>query len=433
VSQQAITVDVRCGARTFSLNVAPNAEARYANIYGRDVTDILIADKERERLQGQLRQSQKMESIGRLAGGVAHDLNNLLTPIMGYSQLALRSLPKDNPLYGDMEQIHQAGQRAQSLTRQLLAFGRKQLLDVSVLNLSDEVRQFDKILRRVIREDIEIEFNLADPLGSVLADAGQVHQILMNLVTNAQDAMPDGGRLTIETADVDFDELNTRAHADMQPGQYVMLVVSDTGVGMDDRTRENIFEPFFTTKSSSKGTGLGLATVYGIIHQHKGGIWVYSEPGQGATFKAYLPRVDNPADAKPELPNGSVEHKGETILVVEDEQIVRDLTCEILQRHGYKILSAGTGEQAIEISEEFDGVIHLLLTDVVMPKLNGRELYDHLHKIRPGLAVLYMSGYTGNVIAKHGILDADTNFIEKPFCTHALTDKVRSVLNAAAQ
>lgn len=432
-SQQATTVEVCCGKRTFSLNVAPIAEAEYANIYGRDVTDILTAVKEHHRVQEQLRQLRKMESIGRLAGGVAHDLNNLLTPIMGYSQLAMRSLPKEHPLHGDMEQIHQAGQRAQSLTRQLLAFGRKQLLEVSVLNLNAEVREFDKILRRVVREDIEIELNLAEPLGSVLADAGQIHQILMNLATNAQDAMPEGGRLTIETADVDWEQLGARAHTDMQPGPYVMLVVSDTGIGMDNQTSEKVFEPFFTTKPAGKGTGLGLATVYGIVHQHKGGIWVYSEPDQGATFKVYLPRVNDPADAKPELPNGSVEHKGETILVVEDEEIVRDLTCEILQRHGYKILSAGTGERAIEISEEFDGEIHLLLTDVVMPKLNGRELYDCLHKSRPSLAVLYMSGYTGNVIANHGILDADMNFLEKPFCTRALTDKVRSVLDVAAQ
>jgi len=432
-SEQPTTLEVCCGKRKFSLNVAPIAEAGYANIYGRDVTDILIAEKEHHRVQEQLRQLRKMESIGRLAGGVAHDLNNLLTPIMGYSQLAMRSLPKEHSLYGDMEQIHQAGQRAQSLTRQLLAFGRKQLLDVSVLNLNTEVREFEKILRRVVREDIEIELNLSEPLGSVLADAGQIHQIMMNLATNAQDAMPEGGRLTIETADVELDGSGARAHPDMQPGPYVMLVVSDTGVGMDNREKEEIFEPFFTTKPPGKGTGLGLATVYGIVHQHNGGIWVYSEPDQGATFKVYLPRVDGPADTKPELPNGPVEHKGETILVVEDEQIVRDLTCEILQRHGYDILSAGTGKQAIKVSQEFDGEIHLLLTDVVMPKLNGRQLYSQLQKSRPSLAVLYMSGYTGNVIAHHGILHADTNFLEKPFCTRALTDKVRSVLRAAAK
>ena len=430
-SGQAAEVEISCGKRAFSLNVAPIAEAGYANIYGRDITDLLRAAKEHERVQEQLRQSQKMESIGRLAGGIAHDLNNLLTPIMGYSQLALASLPKEHPLYDDMDQIHQAGQRAQSLTRQLLAFGRKQLLEVSVLNLSDEVRQFEPILRRVIREDIEIGLHLAKPLGSVRADPGQVHQILMNLAINAQDAMPDGGLLTIETADVAFDEPHARTHPDIRPGSYVMLAVSDTGVGMDDRTQEKIFEPFYTTKPLGKGTGLGLATVYGIVLQHKGGIWVYSEPGRGATFKVYLPRVEASADARPELRAGPVGHKGETILVVEDEGIVRDLTCEVLQRHGYEVLAAGTSEQAAETADRFDGEIHLLVTDVVMPKLNGRELYDRLHKDRPGLAVLYMSGYTDNVIAHHGILDEDTDFIEKPFSIRVLTDKVRSVLDAA--
>ena len=432
-SGQAAEIETSCGERTFLLNVAPIAEAGYANVYGRDITDLLRAAKEHELVQEQLRQSQKLESIGRLAGGVAHDLNNLLTPIMGYSQLALGSLPKEHPLYDDMEQIHQAGQRAQDLTRQLLAFGRKQLLEVSVLNLSDQVRQFEPILRRVIREDIEIELFLAEPLGSVRADPGQVHQILMNLAMNAQDAMPDGGRLTVETADVAFDEFRARTHPDLQPGSYVMLAVSDTGVGMDDRTREKIFEPFYTTKPPGKGTGLGLATVYGIVLQHKGGIWVYSEPGRGATLKVYLPRAEAPADARPELKDGPIEHKGETILVVEDEEIVRDLTCEILKRHGYNILLAGTSNQAVEISAGTDGDIHLLVTDMVMPKVNGRELYGRLRKDRPGLAVLYMSGYTHNVIAHHGILDDDTNFIEKPFSISGLTGKVRSVLDAAAK
>jgi PAS domain S-box-containing protein len=425
-------VQVACGKRTFSLNVAPIAEPGYANIYGRDITEVLAAAKEHERVEEQLRQSQKMESIGRLAGGVAHDLNNLLTPILGYSQLALGTMSKDHPLHNDMEQIHLAGLRAQSLTQQLLAFGRKQLLELSVLNLTQEVRQFEPILRRVIRENVDIEFHLAEPLGSVRADAVQIHQILMNLVMNAQDAMPDGGRLTIESADVVFDEAHARTHPDIQPGPYVMLAVSDTGMGMDENTREQIFEPFFTTKPPGKGTGLGLATVYGIVIQHKGGIWFYSEPERGATFKVYLPRVEALPEQHSQVHAAPVEHKGETILVVEDEKIVRDLTCEVLQRHGYKVLTAANCDQAIDIADRYDGDIHMLVTDVVMPRLNGRELFDHLLKDRPRLAVLYMSGYTDNVIAHHGILDDGTAFIQKPFSIRGLADKVRGVLDAAA-
>jgi PAS domain S-box-containing protein len=425
-------VQVACGKRTFSLNVAPIAEAGYANVYGRDITDVLAAAREHDRVQEQLRQSQKMESIGRLAGGVAHDLNNLLTPILGYSQLALSAMGKDEPLYNDMEQIYLAGQRAQGLTRQLLAFGRKQLLDLSVLNLTDEIRQFEPILRRVIRQDIEIEFHLAEPPGSIRADPVQIHQILMNLAMNAQDAMPDGGLLTIESADVAFDEAHARTHPNIQPGPYVMLAVSDTGIGMDEKTKQQIFEPFFTTKPPGKGTGLGLATVYGIVLQHKGGIWFYSEPGRGATFKVYLPRVEAPAEqpSRPQAPQA--EHKGETVLVVEDEKIVRALTCEVLQRHGYKVLTAANCDQAIDIADRYDGDIHLLVTDVVMPRLNGRELFDRLRQGRPRLAVLYMSGYTDNVIAHHGVLEEGTAFIQKPFSILGLTDKVRGVLDEAA-
>ncbi len=425
-------IEAVCGKRTFSMNVAPIAEAGYANVYGRDVTDVLAAAKEHESLQERLRQSQKMESIGRLAGGVAHDLNNLLTPILGYSQLALGTLSREHPLYNDMDQIYLAGQRAQSLTQQLLAFGRKQLLEVQVLSLTQEVRQFEPILSRVIREDVEIEFHLAEPLGSVRADPVQIHQILMNLVLNAQDAMPDGGRLTIETADVDFDEAHASTHPDVQPGPYVMLAVSDTGIGMDAKTKEQIFEPFFTTKPPGKGTGLGLATVYGIVLQHKGGIWFYSEPGRGATFKVYLPRVEARAEQVQQAQDEPLEHKGETILVVEDEKIVRELTCEVLHRHGYKVLDAANYDQAIEIAGQYGGDIHLLVTDVVMPRLNGRELFDRLHKSRPRLAVLYMSGYTDNVIAHHGILEDGTAFIQKPFSIRGLTDKVRGVLDEAA-
>ena len=423
---------VACGKRTYSLNVAPIADAEYANVYGRDITEVLAAAKEHERVQEQLRQSQKMESIGRLAGGVAHDLNNLLTPILGYSQLALGTMTGDHPLHNDMEQIYLAGQRAQSLTRQLLAFGRKQLLDLSVLNLSQEIRQFEPVLRRVIREDVDIEFHLAEPLGNVRADSVQIHQILMNLAMNAQDAMPDGGRLTIESADVVFDEAHARTHPDVQPGRYVMLAVSDTGIGMDEKTREQIFEPFFTTKPPGKGTGLGLATVYGIVLQHRGGIWFYSEPGRGATFKVYLPRVEAPAEQLGQPQAAPVLHRGETILVVEDEKIVRELTCEVLQRHGYRVLSAASCDQALDIAGRYDGDIHLLVTDVVLPKLNGRELFDRLRKARPRLAALYMSGYTDNVIAHHGILDDGTAFIQKPFSIRGLTDKVRGVLDKAA-
>ncbi len=431
-SGQSAEVEIACGKQMFSLNIAPVVEEGYANIYGRDITEAINSARERERLQEQLRQAQRMESIGRLAGGIAHDLNNLLTPIMGYSQLALKSLSDEHPLHDDMAQIHQAGQRAQSLTKQLLAFGRKQLLEVSALDLSEEVRLFEPIFRRLIREDIEIRFDLADPLGSVKADPDQMHQILMNLAMNAQDAMPDGGRIDIETADVEFDELSARIHSDIQAGPYVSLVVSDTGVGMDRKTQANIFEPFFTTKPAGQGTGLGLATVYGIVLQHKGAIWVYSEPGRGAAFKIFLPRIEAPAELRSERQDGPpVEHGGETILVVEDEEIVRKLTCQILERHGYAVFSACNAEQAIKVASEFEEDIQLLVTDVVMPKVNGRELYNCLRKTRPSLAVLYMSGYTGNVIAHHGVLEDGMNFIEKPFCIRGLTDKVRSVLDVA--
>ena len=389
---------------------------------------------ERKRLENQLRQSQKMEAMGRLAGGVAHDFNNLLTIINGYSDLALEGLSSNDPLRGYLAEIRKAGDRATSLTRQMLAFSRQQVLAPRVLNLNALVADMENMLRRLIGEDIHLATLQDAGLGLVKADPGQVDQVLINLAVNAREAMPHGGRLSIETANVDLDDAYAGRHAAVSPGRYVMLAVSDTGIGMNEATQAQIFEPFFTTKEPGKGTGLGLAMVYGTVKQSGGFIWVYSEPGRGATFKIYLPRVDETEESIEVCEESGNRVTGsETVLVVEDEEAVRALATRILQAFGYKVLESTSPEDALQIGERYKEPIDLLLTDVVLPRMNGRKVAEHLKALRPGLKVLYMSGYTDDSVVRHGVLEAGTAFLQKPFRPAELVRKVREVLDAARE
>jgi len=395
----------------------------------RDITERKQSEEEKAFLQEQLRQSQKMEAIGRLAGGIAHDFNNLLTIIGGYSALSFLELKEEDPLKGNIRAVQKATERAANLTRQLLAFSRRQPMEMKVLDLNATLRDMDKMLRRVIGEDIKLVTHLAEDLGRTKTDPGQIEQVIMNLVVNARDAMPEGGRLTIETANVELDEAYVRGHVGVKPGRYLMLSVSDTGAGMTQEVKERVFEPFFTTKVTGKGTGLGLSTVYGIVKQSGGNIWVYGEPEKGAAFKIYLPRVDEPTEVFKEklvkdLPRGS-----ETVLLVEDEEEVRKLAAQILQRQGYKVLEAPQGGDALLICEQHQTPVHLMLTDVVMPGMSGHQLAERLKSLQPEMKVLYMSGYTDNTIIQHGVLVEGVNYISKPFTVDALERKVREVLD----
>jgi two-component system cell cycle sensor histidine kinase/response regulator CckA len=394
-----------------------------------DITDRKRAAEENAALQNQLRQSQKVEAIGQLAGGIAHDFNNLLTIIQGNSQLSLMDLHEGDPLRANIEEIRDAAKRAADLTRQLLAFSRKQILEMQVLDLNQVLQRLDKMLRRVIGEDIELTMFLPELIWKVKADPGQMEQVVMNLSVNARDAMPEGGKLTIETANVELDEDYAKRHIAVQPGRYVMLSVSDNGVGMSPEVRERIFEPFFTTKEKGKGTGLGLSTAYGIVKQSGGNIWVYSEPGQGTTLKIYLPQVDEPLEEMKEEVVKEISRGHETILIVEDEDAVRKLAVRVLKRQGYKVLEAPDGGKALMLCEAYKEPIHLILTDVVMPGMSGRKFADRLKAIHPEAKVLYMSGYTDNAILHHGILEPGTNFIQKPFTVENLPRKVREVLD----
>jgi PAS domain S-box-containing protein len=407
--------------------VSDGGKGRTFELFAEDVT-------ERRALEQQLRQSQKMEAVGRLAGGIAHDFNNLLMVISGYSEFLLDRLGPDPALRSPAQEIASAAGRATSLTRQLLAFSRKQMLAPKILDLNGVVTENLKMLTRVIGEDIDLVMVPAEGLGAVRADAGQIEQVIMNLAVNARDAMPAGGKLTIETSNVSLDEEYARFHAPLRPGNYVMLAISDTGAGMDSETQSHIFEPFFTTKGP-KGTGLGLSTVYGIVKQSGGYIWVYSEAGKGTTFKIYLPRVAEPAEspAQVAVPAESAAEPGtETILLVEDEANLRYLARQFLEKQGYRVIEAADGAVAMQIVVAHEGTIHLLLTDVIMPGMNGRELAQRISEIRPNVKILYMSGYTENVIGRNGTLDAGVRLLQKPFSLHNLKNKVREVLDSSA-
>ncbi len=389
---------------------------------------------ERKQLEEQFHQAQKMEAVGRLAGGVAHDFNNLLTAILGSADLVLESLKPAAAEREEVEEIRKAALRAADLTRQLLAFSRQQVVAPTVLNPNTVVADMDKLLRRLLGEDVALRAVLAPDLATVKADPSQLEQVLLNLAVNARDAMPNGGKLTIETQNVELDQEYVRGHLAAQPGSYVMLAVSDTGVGMDAATQARIFEPFFTTKERGKGTGLGLATVYGIVKQSGGWIWVYSEPGQGTTFKVYLPRVTEPAAPAAPSPARPVSVRGsETILVVEDEEVIRKLVQKVLKANGYTVLVAGTGSDAERVAGAHAGPIHLLMTDVVLPGLNGREVARRLVAQRAGIRVLFLSGYTDDAIVHHGVLDPGVAFLQKPFSPAVLGRKVREVLDSPAK
>jgi PAS domain S-box-containing protein len=387
---------------------------------------------ERVKLEEQFRQSQKMEAVGRLAGGIAHDFNNLLTAILGYADLVLEQLPAESAMAADMDQIRKAGLSASSLTRQLLAFSRRQMLKPEIICINDVIARMEVLLTRVIGENIALTTSLASDLANVSADPGQVEQVILNLSVNARDAMPKGGDLRIETANVDLDAVFAAAHVGAGTGPHVMVRVTDTGTGMDDTVRKHVFEPFFTTKEKAKGTGLGLSTVYGIVQQSGGSIWVESEPGRGATFVVYLPIVDAPVSAQSEAPLSPLQTGDERILLVEDQDDVRDVARAILRHAGYTVIDASRPRTALAMVQ--DGIaFDLLLTDVVMPQMSGRDLAKAVAGMRPDVKVLYMSGYAEDAIVKHGVLDPGLAFVPKPFTPKDLLKAVRSAIDAGQQ
>jgi two-component system, cell cycle sensor histidine kinase and response regulator CckA len=391
---------------------------------------IVLDTTARKELEAQLLQSQKMDAVGRLAGGVAHDFNNLLTVISSYSQMALETLREGEPLHADMQEIRTSADRAARLTRQLLAFSRKQIMQPQVLDLNRVAMEMERMLRRLIGDDVVLALALAQDLGDVTADPGQIEQVVMNLVLNARDAMPDGGRLEISTANVTVRE-GTLGDASLPSGNYVTLRVRDTGTGMSEDTKTHLFEPFFTTKDTGKGTGLGLSIVYGIVKQSGGEILVHSESGRGSTFIVCLPRVTSPqlGVARNDIPTGRVAGGSETILLVEDDGALRALALRVLRDAGYVVLEAGGASEAIELGRSYPGEIHLLLTDVVMPQASGRIVGERLQAQRPNVRVLFMSGYTDDVIFKRGVQAAEANFLEKPFTPDQLTRRIRELLD----
>ncbi len=417
--KDAKTITVRHTAR-----VVRDAEGRveYFNVLVEDIT-------ERKLLEAQLRQAQKMEAVGRLAGGIAHDFNNLLTAILGSADLLLETLSSDAAEREDLDEIRKAAKRAADLTRQLLAFSRQQVLAPQVLDVNTLLTNLEKLLRRLIGEHIELRTSLAPKVGAVRADPGQLEQVIVNLAVNSRDAMPQGGQLTIETANAELDEAYAAAHFPAKPGSYVLLAVTDTGTGMDAATKSHIFEPFFTTKEKGKGTGLGLATVYGIVKQSDGYIWVYSEPGHGTSFKIYLPRVaDAPGPVRRAFEPSASARGSEMVLAVEDDEMVRALIRRMLETRGYTVLLASHGDEALRLLERHPGRVDLLMTDVVMPGMSGRDLADRVAELRPGIKVLYLSGYTDDAIVRHGVLEPGIAFLQKPFTADALARKVREVL-----
>jgi two-component system, cell cycle sensor histidine kinase and response regulator CckA len=396
-----------------------------------DVTEARRTTAALARSEEQFRQAQKMDALGRLASGVAHDFNNLLSVILSYTSLILSDLQPGDPIAGDLQEIKTAGERASDLTRRLLAFSRRQILEPRILDLNEVIANMEKMIRRLIGEDIELKFVADAGLGKAKADPGYLDQVIMNLVVNARDAMPEGGKLTIETQNVELDALYAAAHLGVTPGAHVMLAVSDTGIGMDKATQQRIFEPFFTTKEKGKGTGLGLSTVFGIVRQSGGSIWVYSEPGHGTTFKVFLPRSEEQARAPVERVRGDGKVTGsETVLLVEDDDQLRCVAHGILERAGYRVLQAGNGPEALLACQKHGGPIQLLLTDVVMPQMSGRELAERVLFARPGIRVLYMSGYTDDAIIHHRVLAPGVALLQKPITPDALLRRLREVLDA---
>lgn len=383
-----------------------------------------------KQLEMQFLQSQKMETVGRLAGGIAHDLNNLFTVLGGYSQLALLQTGGDHPLRSNLEEIKRTVDRAAELTQRLLAISRRQTMNMKVFNLNRLLQGLEKMLVRIIREDIELILRLADDLGEVKTDPGQIEQAILNLVVNARDAMPQGGKLIIETRNVELDKTYVQSHFDVVPGQYVSLSVTDTGCGMSPEVKERIFDPFFTTKSEGKGTGLGLSTVYGIVKQSGGYVWVYSEPQRGTTFKIYLPRVEEKLDnlTSPEE-MGDFPKGEETLLLVEDEEALRNLTAKVLRDQGYTVLEAANGDEAIKLARNFPQRIHLLVTDLVMPQMGGKELVEQFKRLHPDCRVLFISGYTDEVMTDQGLLGHGALFLQKPFSPFEFLRKIREVLS----
>jgi signal transduction histidine kinase/CheY-like chemotaxis protein len=396
------------------------------------VDDLRKAIERRQEVEGQLIQAQKMEAVGRLAGGVAHDFNNLLTVILGYNEMLREAVRQDADASDYANEVLHAAQRASALTNQLLTFSRRQVAMPRVVNLNQVVEEIEKMLRHIIGEDVELHMHLGPALHSVKADPSHVDQVILNLAVNARDAMPAGGRLTIETANVELTGEYAATHLNITPGNYVMLAVSDTGIGMDALTRSRLFEPFFTTKEKDKGTGLGLSIVYGIVKQNSGEIMVYSEPGQGTVFKIYLPAISEAPEPEPqEAATVQAAPATETVLLVEDEEQVRNLTRTMLARQGYRILEASSGGDALRMAREHPGSIDLLLTDIVMPQMNGVELAREMHAVRPQIRVLFMSGYTDNALVEEQFLTSGVGFIHKPFTSGALQKKVRQALESA--
>jgi PAS domain S-box-containing protein len=395
-----------------------------------DLTARKLAEEEHKKVEAQFRQAQKMEAVGRLAGGVAHDFNNMLGVILGFTDLAITKLPADDPVKMYLDEVKTAAQRSADITRQLLAFARKQTIAPQVLELNDTIASMLKMLRRLIGEDIDLLWKPANDLWPVKMDPAQIDQVLANMMVNARDAIPGVGKITIETGKVEFDEHYCKAHVGFIPGRYVLLAVSDDGCGMDKETLAQLFEPFFTTKEVGKGTGLGMATIYGIVKQNNGFIYVYSEPGQGTSFKIYLPRQE-PQEAASELPPkpAEVPTGTEIVLLVEDEKSLLKFARMLLEELGYTVLAAGSPREAIQLAKEYTNEIHLLMTDVVMPEMSGRDLWEQLEASQPGLKCLFMSGYTANVIAHHGVLDDDLHFLQKPFSRAALATKMREALS----
>jgi nitrogen-specific signal transduction histidine kinase len=397
---------------------------------GRRARLVLVSDvTEQRKLEEQLRQAQKLEAIGRLAGGVAHDFNNLLMVISGYAELLIQSLPRGDRRRESSENILRAADRAGDLTRQLLAFSRRQVLRPSVVDLNAVISNLQKMLRRLISEDIELAVSLAPELGRVRIDPGQLEQVLLNLAVNARDAMPRGGKLAIHTANVAPDDARAAPGAQLRPGAYVLLSVADTGVGMDSEVRARLFEPFFTTKRQGRGTGLGLSVVYGIVEQSGGSIQVDSRPGQGTTFRIYLPRVETPLqEPTAATPAPAAQEGSETVLLVEDEEGVRELVAQALRAHGYTVLEASNGQEALELAAGYSGTIHLLLSDIVMPHMNGPELVQRLRPVRHGIKALLISGYAPETVLHPGLLGEGVMLLEKPFSPSRLLARVREIL-----